>query len=221
MIRFENVTKFFPIRGGYRRIIEHLNLDIPRGRSVGLLGRNGAGKSTVLKMIAGTLDPDEGRIIRQARISWPLGFAGGFHPNLTGAQNVRFVARIYGVDTDALLAYVEDFAELGKFLYEPVITYSSGMRARLAFGVSMGVAFDFYLVDEVTAVGDEDFRRKCQAVFTQRLTKSDVIMVSHSMNMLRQYCTGGIVLEHGKAIYYEDLEEAIDLHMANMTGQNG
>ncbi|MEM9197225.1 MAG: ABC transporter ATP-binding protein [Pseudomonadota bacterium] len=221
MIRFENVTKYFPIRGGHRRIVEELNLEIPRGRSVGLLGRNGAGKSTVLKMIAGTLDPDEGRIVRQARISWPLGFAGGFHANLTGAQNVRFVARIYGVDTDALLSYVEAFAELGKFLHEPVITYSSGMRARLAFGVSMGVAFDFYLVDEVTAVGDEDFRRKCKAVFTQRLTNSDVIMVSHSMNMLRDYCSAGIVLEGGQAVYYEDLEEAIDLHMANMTGQDG
>ncbi|RMH48068.1 MAG: ABC transporter ATP-binding protein [Alphaproteobacteria bacterium] len=216
MIRFENVSKSFPIRGGHRVIVDRLNLTIPRGRSVGLIGRNGAGKTTLLRMISGSLDPDRGRIVRHARISWPLGFAGGFHGALTGAQNVRFAARIYGVDTDALLAYVEEFAELGPFLHEPVATYSSGMRARLAFGVSMGVHFDFYLVDEVTAVGDEIFKRKCEAVFNDRLVESDVIMVSHSMATLRTYCQSGIVLENGVATYCEDLEEAIEIHMRNM-----
>lgn len=219
MIRFEGVHKSFPTHAGRKVILDRLDLVIPRGRSVGVLGRNGAGKSTLLSMVAGTMDPDEGRIIRNARVSWPLGFAGSFHPALTGAQNVRFAARIYGVDTDALLAYVEDFAELGQFLHEPVNTYSSGMRSRLAFGVSMGVAFDLYLVDEVTAVGDDAFKRKCHAVLGERLTRSDVFMVSHSVNTLRSYCKAGLVLEAGRATYFDDIEEAIACHLRNMRGE--
>ncbi|RMF34039.1 MAG: ABC transporter ATP-binding protein [Alphaproteobacteria bacterium] len=216
MIRFENVTKTFPTRAGTRVIVENLNLTIRKGRSLAMLGRNGAGKSTIMRMIAGTLDPDSGRIHRHARISWPLGFSGGFHGALTGAQNVRFAARIYGVDTDALLEYVEAFADLGPFMHEPVASYSSGMKGRLAFGVSMGVLFDFYLVDELTAVGDEAFKRKCQAVFDERLQRANVIMISHSMPTLRNFCQSGLVVEGGRVEYFEDLEEAIEVHMENM-----
>ncbi|QDL91224.1 ABC transporter ATP-binding protein [Paroceanicella profunda] len=218
MIVFNNVTKYFPTRGGEKWIIRNLDLTIPRGRSIGLLGRNGAGKSTLLKMISGSLDPDEGRIDRYGRISFPLGFAGSFHPGLSGAQNVRFVARVYGVDTEQLVEYVQDFAELGPFLHEPMQNYSSGMRARLAFGVSMGIAFDYYLVDELTAVGDDNFKRKCRAVFDQRLQHSDVVMASHSTSTLRSYCQTGAVLENGQLTYYEDIEEAIEVHLRNMRG---
>ena len=160
--------------------------------------------------------PDAGEIRRHASISWPLGFAGSFAPDLTGAQNVRFVARIYGIDTDGLIAYVQDFAELGDFLDMPVRSYSSGMRARLAFGMSMGIAFDWYLVDEITAVGDSRFRKKSLAVFKDRLKDAGLLMTSHSAGTIRSYCTSGLVIEHGRAHYFDDVEDAIAVHERNM-----
>ena len=167
-------------------------------------------------MIAGTMRPDSGRIVTEGSISWPVGFGGSFHRELTGAQNIRFIARIYGVDTDGLLAFVEDFAELGRSFHMPVRSYSSGMRSRLGFGASMGIRFDTYLVDETTAVGDAAFRRKSRAVFADRMRHSDAIMVNHSMNQVREFCNAGIVLENGQMQYFEDLEEAIAQHQALM-----
>jgi capsular polysaccharide transport system ATP-binding protein len=216
MIELEHVTKTFRLHGTVKTIMRDVSMVFPRGRSVGLLGRNGSGKSTLLRMIAGASDPDAGRIHRGARLSWPLGFAGGFHPSLTGAQNARFVARIYGVDTDDMLEKVEDFAELGAFLNERVETYSSGMKARLAFGVSMAVDFDVYLVDEITAVGDAAFRRKCAAAFEAKRSKADIIMVSHSTGVIREYCDSGVVLENGTLTYFPDVEDALALHDDNM-----
>ena len=216
MIRFENLTKSFRIRGERKLVIDNLNLTLPTGKSLALLGRNGAGKSTLLEMIAGTLRPDSGRIVSDGTISWPVGFGGSFHRELSGAQNVRFIARIYGVDTDGLLAFVEDFAELGKFFHMPVRSYSSGMKSRLTFGASMGIHFDTYLVDEVTAVGDASFKRKSRAVFADRMKASSAIMVSHSMALVRQFCNAGIVLENGQLQYFDDLEEAIETHEAIM-----
>jgi capsular polysaccharide transport system ATP-binding protein len=216
MIEFRHVTKAYRTRGAPKVLLNDLSLALPKGATVGVLGRNGAGKSTLLGMVAGTVRPDAGQIRRHASISWPLGFSGSFHPDLTGAQNARFVARIYGVDTDGLVAYVEDFAELGDFLDMPVRSYSSGMRARLAFGMSMGIAFDWYLVDEITAVGDAAFRAKCLAVFKHRLKESGMLMTSHSPSVIRSYCRSGIVLERGEATYFEDVEEAIAQHERNM-----
>jgi len=212
MIRFENLTKSFLLRGERKVVIDNLSMTLPTGRSLALLGRNGAGKSTLLQMIAGTMRPDSGQVFSDGTISWPVGFGGSFHRELTGAQNVRFIARIYGVDTDSLLAFVRDFAELGKFFHMPVRSYSSGMRARLTFGTSMGIRFDTYLVDEVTAVGDAVFKRKSRAVFVDRMRQSSAIMVSHSMGQLRQFCNAGMVLEDGRLQYFDDLEEAIALH---------
>jgi capsular polysaccharide transport system ATP-binding protein len=216
MIRFENLTKSFRLKGERKVVIDHLSLTLPTGRSLALLGRNGAGKSTLLQMIAGTMRPDSGRIVSDGSISWPVGFAGSFHRELTGAENVRFIARIYGVDTDGLLAFVEDFAELGKFFHMPVRSYSSGMRSRLTFGASMGIHFDTYLVDEVTATGDAAFRRKSQAVFADRMQTSSAIMVNHSMGQVREFCDSGLVLENGQVQYFDDLEEAIEVHEAIM-----
>ncbi|MDU9006555.1 ABC transporter ATP-binding protein [Sedimentitalea todarodis] len=216
MIRFENLTKSFRIKGERKLVIDNLNLTLPTGRSLALLGRNGAGKSTLLKMIAGTMNPDSGRIVSDGTLSWPVGFGGSFHGELTGAQNVRFIARIYGVDTQELMSFVEDFSELGKSFYMPVRSYSSGMRSRLTFGASMGIHFDTYLVDEVTAVGDAVFKRKSRAVFIERMKYSSAIMVSHSMGQLRQFCDSGIVLENGQMQYFDDLEEAIAMHEAIM-----
>ncbi len=216
MIRFENLTKSFQVRGARKLVIDNLNLTLPTGRSLALLGRNGAGKSTLLQMIAGTMRADSGRIISDGSISWPVGFGGSFHGELTGAQNVRFIARIYGVDTESLMAFVADFAELGEFFHMPVRSYSSGMKSRLTFGASMGIRFDTYLVDEVTAVGDATFKRKSRAVFLDRMQHSSAIMVSHSMNQIRQFCNAGMVLENGQMQYFDDLDEAIDLHEAMM-----
>ncbi len=216
MIHFEHLTKGFRIRGERKLVIDDLNMTLPSGRSLALLGRNGAGKSTLLQLIAGTLRPDRGRIWSDGSISWPVGFGGSFHRELTGAQNVRFIARIYGVDTNSLLEFVEDFTELGKYFHMPVRSYSSGMRSRLTFGTSMGIHFDTYLVDEVTAVGDASFRRKSKAVFRERMKTSSAIMVNHSMEQIRQFCDAGVVLEHGRISYFEDLEQAIELHEKNL-----
>ncbi|MFO7854800.1 MAG: ABC transporter ATP-binding protein [Paracoccaceae bacterium] len=218
---FENVSKEFRVKGGVKTVVRDLNMAIPRGRSLALLGRNGAGKSTLLSMVAGALKPDRGRILRNANISFPLGFAGSFHKDLTGAQNVRFVARIYGVDEEMLIDYVQDFAEIGPFIDQPVRVYSSGMKARLAFGVSMGIRFDVYLVDELTAVGDQNFKKKSKAVFESKLANSDVIMVSHSVNQLRRYCDCGLVLEDGRLEVFDDLEAAIERHHLNMREVSG
>ena len=216
MIRFENLTKSFWLRGERKVFIDNLNLTLPTGRSLALLGRNGAGKSTLLQIIAGTMRPDSGRIVSDGTLSWPVGFGGSFHGELTGAQNIRFIARIYGVDTRQLMDFVEDFAELGKSFHMPVRSYSSGIRSRLTFGASMGIHFDTYLVDEVTAVGDAVFRRKSRAVFIDRMKYSSAIMVSHSMNQLREFCDSGIVLENGQMQYFDDLEEAIQTHLEIM-----
>ncbi|PZU17850.1 MAG: ABC transporter ATP-binding protein [Shinella sp.] len=216
MIRLENATKIARMKGIAKPVLNNASLTLRRGKSVGLLGRNGAGKSTLLQIIAGTLRLDSGRVVREGKISWPLGFQGSFQPSMSGEQNVRFVARIYGVDTDELVAYVEEFADLGAFFHAPVKSYSSGMKARLAFGVSMGVKFDYYLVDEITAVGDAIFRRKCHAVFEDRLQESDVIMVSHSISTIREYCDCGVVLEGGRLTYYDNVEDAVRAHSRNM-----
>ena len=217
MIALRNVSKAYRAGGETRVLMRDVTLTLPRGRSVGLLGRNGAGKSTLLRMIGGSILPDRGEILRTVRVSWPLGFGSGFHPQLTGAQNARFVARIYGVDTDAMLESVADFAELGPFLRMPVSTYSSGMKARLAFGVSMAVDFDVYLVDEITAVGDEAFRRKCHAAFRAKSATADIVMVSHVPATIREYCDCGVVMEDGQLRFFDDVEEALAIHHANMS----
>jgi len=188
----------------------------PTGVSVALLGRNGAGKSTLLQIIAGTQSPSSGKVRSDGSISWPVGFAGSFHNDMTGIQNIRFVARIYGVDTDTLTAYVEDFAELGGHFYLPLRTYSAGMRSRLAFGLSMGIRFDTYLVDEVTSVGDAGFRAKSERVFMERMQTSGAIVVSHSMDLMKRICTTGAVLENGHLTYFEDVNKAIEQHLKNM-----
>ena len=214
MILLENLTKFYRLKGQKNLVADNINAVFPTGRSVALLGRNGAGKSTLLRMIAGTIKPSSGRVLSDGTISWPVGFAGSFHGELTGAQNVRFVARIYGVDSDELVDYVADFADLGAHFHQPFGSYSSGMRSRLAMGTSMGIHFDTYLVDEVTSVGDADFRVKSQRVFADRMSKSSAIVVSHSMPMIRNMCTMGAVLDRGRLHVFDDLEDAIAMHEA-------
>lgn len=215
MIHFRNVTKRYATTSGrYKVIMEDLSMDIPR-INIGILGHNGAGKSTFLRLVAGTILPDSGQITRRAKVSWPLGFAGSFHRGLTGIENIRFVARIYGEDTERVVEYVREFAEIDDFLYMPVLTYSSGMIARLAFGLSMSMNFDYYLVDEIMAVGDQRFRKKSRKVFNTKLAKSNVIMVSHQDSVLEQYCDVGAVLHNGRLTVCDDLQQAMDLHTEN------
>jgi capsular polysaccharide transport system ATP-binding protein len=216
MIRLHNVSKTFYLNGRKKTVAQNMSATFPTGSSVAILGRNGAGKSTLLRMIGGILQPDYGHIFSTGSISFPVGFMGSFHPDLTGLQNTRFVGRIYGVDTDELCAFVSDFAELGTHFELPVRSYSSGMRSRLAFGVSMGIQFDTYLIDEVTSVGDATFRERCSAVLAERTRDAGVLVVSHSMPMCRRLCTSGAVLENGKLVYYEDLDEAIAQHEENL-----
>nr|WP_011116732.1 ABC transporter ATP-binding protein [Ruegeria sp. PR1b]AAN05126.1 RB105 [Ruegeria sp. PR1b] len=216
MIRFENLTKYFWVDGQRKTVIDNLNLTLPSGRSLALLGRNGAGKSTLLEIIAGIQRPDLGRVVTDGTMSWPVGLGASFHKDLSGVENVRFIARIYGVDTDDLVAFVQNFSELGAAFYSPMRTYSSGMRSRLTFGASMGIKFDTYLVDEVTAVGDKSFRDKSRVIFAERMKTSSAIMVNHNLNEVRQFCDAGIVLERGRATYFDDLDEAIALHQAMM-----
>lgn len=216
MIRLENLTKAYWHNGQKHVVADNINAVFPTGASIGLLGRNGAGKSTLLRMIAGTTSPTSGRIISDGTISWPVGFAGSFHGELTGAQNVRFVARIYGVDTDQLVDYVQEFADIGAHFHRPFSTYSSGMKSRLAMGTSMGIRFDTYLVDEVTSVGDAEFRAKSQAVFNDRMSKSGAIVVTHSVAMVRDMCTMGAVIFRGKLTVYDDLEEAISFYESTL-----
>lgn len=217
MIRFENVTKGFRTPDGQRKMIfRNVSLEIPSRVSVGLLGRNGAGKSTLLDMIGGRVPVDSGRITTTGSMSWPVGFSGSFHGEMTGAQNIRFIARVYGVDTDDLIAFVADFAEIGSHMQLPVRTYSSGMKSRLVFGVSLGIPFDTYLVDEVTAVGDAVFRKKSQEVFTWRMKEAGAVVVSHSMPELQRLCQAGIVLEDGHVTYHDDINAAIRHHRRNL-----
>lgn len=191
-------------------------MTFPTGCAIALMGRNGSGKSTLLQMISGNMRPDSGHIHCDGPVSFPVGFAGSFHKDLTGAQNIRFIARIYGVDTDELLHFVEDFAELDDHFNMPVRHYSAGMRSRLAFGVSMGIKFDTYLIDEVTAVGDRAFREKSSALLRDRLQHSNAIVVTHSLKEARRLCGAGAVLERGELTYFEDVEDAIALHLSNM-----
>ncbi|WP_128255030.1 ABC transporter ATP-binding protein [Falsirhodobacter deserti] len=216
MIRLENLTKTYVLQGRRKTVADNVNVTFPSRTAVALLGRNGAGKSTLLRMISGTEEPTSGRILSSGTISWPVGFAGSFHPELTGAQNTRFVARIYGMDTNALINFVEEFAELGKHFHLPFRSYSSGMKSRLAFGVSMGIPFQTYLIDEVTSVGDASFKEKSSAYLNERLKTSSAIMVSHSMGMIRKICSKAAVLEGGQLHWFDDLEEGIAVHERNM-----
>jgi len=216
MIELRNLTKTFASNGYTTRVLDRVSAVFPTGRRVALLGRNGAGKSTLLKMIAGNMEPDQGQILSTGTISWPVGYAGSFHGDLTGAQNVRFIARVYGVDTEELCDFVAEFAEIGHHFHLPVRHYSSGMRAKLAFGTSMGIAFDTYLVDESTAVGDAAFRIKSQRFFLDRMTRASAVFVSHGLKMVREMCDCGAVLEGGQLTWHDDIDAAIDHHNANM-----
>lgn len=208
MIELRDVTKVYSTPHGPHVVLDSVSVSLSGTENLGILGRNGAGKSTLLRIIGGAEMPDQGEVRRSGRISWPIGFSGGFNASLSGDENCRFVARIYGADVDAVVEETEAFADIGHHFRAPIRSYSSGMRARLAFGLTMAIDFDVYLVDEVTAVGDKAFQEKCRAAFKAREERSSVLIVSHQMATIRQYCTRCAVLERGQLRIYEDLEEA-------------
>jgi capsular polysaccharide transport system ATP-binding protein len=212
VIRLEKLTKSYLTMRGRKVVFRDLSLEIPSGANVGLIGRNGAGKSTLMRLLSAVDLPDAGKIVTKGRLSWPVGLMGGMQGTLTGRDNVKFVCRIHGVRGAAMrdkLDYVEDFAQLGRYFDEPVATYSSGMRARLAFGTSMAFDFDYYLIDEVLAVGDAGFKAKSRSVFAERLKSACVILVSHNMNLIRKMCDLVVHLDRGRATLYTDVESGV------------
>lgn len=211
MISVRNLYKRYHNHHGSDWVLKDINLDIPTGLSVGLVGRNGAGKSTLLRLIAGMDAPERGEVIRDCKVSWPIGLAGGFQGSMTGRQNVKFVARVHGDEEkiNQVIEFVEDFAEIGKAFDEPIKTYSSGMKSRLAFGLSLAFDFDVFLSDEATAVGDRAFKAKATTAFKEKVGKAGLIIVSHSEGILKDLCQAGIWLHEGNAIWFDDINEAI------------
>ena len=207
MITLTNVCKDYPTRVGPRRILDNVNLTVRPGEHIGILGRNGAGKSTLVRLISGAEPPTLGTIERNMSVSWPLAFSGGFHGALTGADNVRFICRIYGVDFEPRFQFVEEFSELGIYLNEPVSTYSTGMRARLAFAISMTVDFDCYLIDEVLSVGDARFRDRCKEELFEKRHHKAMIIVSHSHRNLKDTCDRFLLFRDGQVEHYDDFNE--------------
>src|SRR5579872_1959129 len=208
MIAFDNVTKTYRTGQGRRIVLTGASAEFPTGCNIGILGANGAGKSTLIRLLAGSELPDSGKIRREGRVSFPLGYGGTFHGALSGRENIAFIARVYGGDLRDTIDYVADFAEIGEYFDMPVQTYSAGMRARLAFGACLAIDFDVYLIDEVTEIGDERFRRKCAAAFRERLRRSDIILTTHNPQTIRQYCDRAAVLAGGRLELFEDVATA-------------
>ena len=214
VISFVNVSKRYDTRVGPRDVLRPVSFDLRAGDALAICGRNGAGKSTLMRLIAGVERQTAGTITRTMSVSWPIGYASAFQSSLTGADNARFIARIYGRPIPDVLAFVDDFAELGNYMKMPVRTYSAGMLARLAFAVSLAIDFDCYLVDEITAAGDQRFRERCHDALIERKRRGTLVMVSHDPGVLREYCDRGATLIDGTLVFHRDLEEAIEVHLA-------
>lgn len=213
MITLDNVTKYYPTKFGRYYVLKDVSFTLPGDRNIGILGANGAGKSTLLRLLGGMDMPNKGKVTRHSRVSWPLALSGGFQGSMTGRENTRFVCRIHGVhDTAAVEEWVKEFSEIGKHFELPIKGYSSGMKSKFSFAVSMAFDFDIYLTDEITSVGDARFKQKCIDVFTQKRQTASLIMVSHDMKTLRQQCDMGIVLQNGQLTLHDNIEDAITIY---------
>ena len=211
-MKLENVTKIYNTRQGPRTILDNINLQIKKGEKIGILGGNGAGKSTLIRIIAKAEQPTRGRVLHEMSVSWPLAFGGAFQGSLSGIDNLKFICRIYGKDIPSTIEYVKEFTELGQYLYEPIKTYSSGMRAKLAFAISMSVEFDCYLIDEVIAVGDAKFQEKCRRELFEKRNDRSLVLVSHQLENIRKYCEQVCLLQKGHLTMYSDIDEAIEIY---------
>lgn len=212
MIALENVCKAYRTNKGWNQVLDDVSITLPSNRNVGILGLNGAGKSTLLRIIGGAEPPDSGRVVKDVRTSWPIGFSGGFQKGMTGREGTRFISRVYGADVRKTERFVGKFAELGPYYDMPVGTYSSGMRARLAFAVSIAMGFDCYLVDEATSAGDRRFRDKYRAAFKKLGSHAQFIMVSHQSGTIKQFCDMSAVLHDGKLSVYDTVDEGMEVY---------
>lgn len=215
MISVKNVSKRYYTRNGSKDVLHNIDFELKKGEKVGILGRNGAGKSTLIRLMSGVEPPTSGTIERKMSISWPLAFSGAFQGSLTGMDNLRFISRIYNVDFDYMKEFTEEFSELGEYLYEPVKKYSSGMKARLAFALSLSVEFDCYLIDEVIAVGDSRFAAKCKYELFEKRKDRSLILVSHSLSSIKEYCDSAMVLHQGHMHKFPTIDEAYKFYNTN------
>jgi len=213
MIRLHNVHMHYPVRSGRREILRGISFELGRGEKLGIFGRNGAGKSTLIRLISGAEFPTAGTIERTMSVSWPLAFGGAFQGSLTGRDNVRFISRIYAADFETNMQSVEEFAELGRYLDEPVKSYSSGMRARLAFALSMIIEFDCFLIDEVSAVGDLRFREKCEYELFEKRADRSMIIVSHEINYIKHHCSKFAILNDGQIQFCDTFDESYEKYV--------
>jgi capsular polysaccharide transport system ATP-binding protein len=212
MIALQNISKSYKTRFGVKKVLQGANLTVQRGQKVGILGGNGAGKSTLIRLLGGVELPSSGKIIRSMSVSWPLAFSGGFQGSLTGLDNLRFISRVYGVSYEEALPFVESFSELGPYLREPLKTYSSGMRARLGFAISMAVNFDCFLIDEVTAVGDRRFHKRCHEELFEKRKDRALIFVSHQAATVRSFCDSAVVLSEGRLLDFDCMDAAFSFY---------
>ena len=208
MIQAVNVSKTYQTRQGPLTVLDSVSLSFVRGERIGILGRNGSGKSTFIRIISGAARPTTGAVHRGMSISWPLAFGGAFQGSLTGLDNLRFICRVYGAEFSAARAFVEEFSELGRYLHEPVKSYSSGMSARLAFAVSLAVEFDCFLIDEIVAVGDRRFHEKCRVELFERRADRAMLIVSHDEGFIREHCQRASVLSRGSLAHFPDMDSA-------------
>jgi capsular polysaccharide transport system ATP-binding protein len=220
VIRFERVSKHYQLRNGRHTVLDDVSFVLPDRARLGILGVNGSGKSLLLRLMAGGEAPDAGRIVRDGRVSFPVGFTGTFHTMLSARENVSFLCQLYGMDEDEVGAWIEDFAEIGHYFDMPVGTYSSGMFARIAFATSFAFDFDLYLVDEVIETGDVGFRRKCAAVFAERLKTASLVLVSQHATTIRQYCDAAAVLHDGKLHPFSALDDAFDFYEESLEARS-
>jgi ABC-2 type transport system ATP-binding protein/capsular polysaccharide transport system ATP-binding protein len=216
MIRFEHVSKVYPTRLGDRVVLNDISFTLAPGEKLGVMGRNGAGKSTLIRLVSGAENPTSGLVEQTMSVSWPLAFSGAFHTALTGKDNVRFISRIYNQDFRKNLTFIEEFSELGTYLDEPIRSYSSGMRARLAFAISMIIEFDCYLIDEISAVGDVRFHEKCQVELFERRADRAMLIVSHDLHYIQAHCQHFAVLHQGRMKFFDDFDTAHQAHLDAM-----
>ncbi|MCB5363029.1 ABC transporter ATP-binding protein [Pusillimonas sp. CC-YST705] len=217
MILVDNLTKSYRSEVGRDYVFKNLSFKIPENKNVALIGKNGSGKSTLMRLLGGVDIPDSGKVLTSKSISWPVGLSGGFQGALSGRQNAKFVCRVYGTENEGIkkkVAFVEEFAEIGKYFDRPMRTYSSGMRARVAFGLSLAFDFDYYLVDEALSVGDTNFRRKAKSALREKVDEANIILVTHGMGQVREFCDVVLLVKKGEVIQYDDVEEGILAYQA-------
>jgi capsular polysaccharide transport system ATP-binding protein len=211
-ISLSNIVKEYHTQLGTRRVLDNVSFDLQRGEKIAVLGRNGAGKSTLVKLIGGVERPTSGHIHRGMTMSWPLAFGGGFEVAMSGMDNIRFIARIYNAPLQQTIDFCDNFAELGKLLYLPVRTYSSGMRARLAFALTLAIDFECMLIDEVIAVGDQRFHAKCHDELFVKRKHCAMILVSHDTHTIKEYCNKALILKDGRGKVFDDLDMALSIY---------